>query len=105
MQQAYAQANDIVMAATEQAQQILDNATNDANDIRIGAMQYTSDLMAQAESIIGHTLDSYTTKYDGLVNSLRECYDIVRANRAELEVPDMSARGMEAEFGVELIDE
>ena len=43
MQQAYAQANDIVTAATEQAQEILDNATNDANDIRIGAMQYTDD--------------------------------------------------------------
>lgn len=99
MQQAYAQANEIVMAATEQAQQILDNATSDANDIRIGAMQYTDDLMAQAESIIGHTLDSYTTKYDGLVNSLQECYDIVRSNRAELEVPDKSDRGMEAEFG------
>ena len=72
---------------------------------RIGAMQYTNDLMAQAESIIGHTLDSYTTKYDGLVNSLRECYDIVRANRAELEIPDKSARGMEAEFGIDLIEE
>lgn len=105
MQQAYAQANDIVMAATEQAQEILDNATSDANDIRIGAMQYTSDLMANAESIIGHTLDSYTSKYDGLVNSLRECYDIVRANRAELEVPDMSERGLEAEFGDDLIEE
>ena len=105
MQRAYAQANDIVLAATEQAQQILDNATNDANDIRIGAMQYTNDLMATAEGIIGHTLDSYTTKYDGLVSSLQECYEIVRANRAELEVPDMSDRGMEAEFGVELIDE
>ena len=66
MQQAYAQANEIVTAATEQAQQILDNATNDANDIRIGAMQYTDDLLSNAESIIGHTLDSYTTKYDGL---------------------------------------
>ncbi len=105
MQQAYAQANEIVMAATEQAQQILDNATNDANDIRISAIQYTSDLLAQAESIIGHTLDSYTTKYDGLVNSLRECYDIVRANLAELEVPDKSVRGMEAEFGIDLIEE
>ena len=105
MQRAYAQANDIVLAATEQAQQILDNATNDANDIRISAMQYTNDLMATAEGIIGHTLDSYTTKYDGLVSSLQECYEIVRANRAELEIPDKSARGMEAEFGVELIDE
>ena len=105
MQRAYAQANDIVLAATEQAQQILDNATNDANDIRIGAMQYTNDLMATAEGIIGHTLDSYTSKYEGLVGSLRECYDIVRANRAELVIPDKSARGMEAEFGIDLIDE
>lgn len=84
MQQAYSQANEIVTAATEQAQEILDHATRDANDIRIGAMQYTDDLLANAESIIGHTLDSYTTKYDGLVNSLQECYDMVRNNRSEL---------------------
>lgn len=101
MQQAYAQANEIVMAATEQAQQIMDNATNDANDIRIGAMQYADDLMAQAEGIIGHTLDSYTTKYDGLVNSLQECYNMVRTNRAELEIPTKSSRGLQSEFGME----
>ena len=100
MQQAYAQANAVVTAATEQAQQILDNATSDANDIRIGAMQYTNDLLANAENIIGHTLDSYTTKYDGLVNSLQECYDMVRNNRAELDVPEQSSRGLEAEYGV-----
>ena len=29
----------------------------------------------------------------------KECYDIVRTNRTELEVPDKSDRGMEAEFG------
>ena len=101
MQQAYAQANEIVTAATAQAQQILDNATNDANDIRIGAVQYTDDLLANAESIIGHTLNSYTSKYDSLVTSLQECYDVVRNNRAELEVPDKSSRGLEAEFGGE----
>lgn len=105
MQQAYAQANEVVMIATKQAQEILDNATNDANDIRIGAMQYTDDIMSNVENIIGHTLDSYTTKYDGLVNSLRECYDIVKTNRAELEVPDKSDRGMEAEFGSDSMDE
>ena len=98
MQQAYAQANQIVTAATEQAQQILDNATSDANDIRIGAMQYTDDLMANAENIIGHTLDTYTAKYDGLLNSLQECYDMVRNNRSELEIPEQSPRGMEAEY-------
>ena len=88
MQQAYAQANDIVTAATEQAQQILDNATNDANDIRLGAVQYTDELLAGVESIVGHTMDSYTSKFDGLVNSLKECYDVVRANRAELVQPE-----------------
>ncbi len=104
MQQAYAQANEIVTAATEQAQEILDNATNDANDIRIGAMQYADDLMANAESIIGHTLDSYTTKYDGLVNSLQECYDMVRNNRAELEIPEQTPQSLAAEYGNETQD-
>lgn len=99
MQQAYAQANEIVTAATEQAQQILDNAANDANDIRIGAIQYTDDLLANAESIIGHTLDSYTAKYDGLVNSLQECYDMVHNNRAELEVPEQSQRSLDTGYG------
>ena len=88
MQQAYAQANEIVTQATAQAQEIIDNATRDANEIRIGAIQYTDDLLANAESIIGHTLDSYTTKYDGLINSLQECYDTVRSNRAELDIPE-----------------
>ena len=83
----------------EQAQQILDNATSDANDIRIGAIQYTNDLLANAENIIGHTLDSYTTKYDGLVSSLQECYETVHRNREELEIPERSSNGLESEFG------
>ena len=63
-------------------------------------MQYTDDLLSNAESIIGHTLDSYTTKYDGLVNSLQECYDMVRNNRSELDIPEQSQRGLEAEYGI-----
>ncbi len=105
MQQAYAQANAVVTAATEQAQQILDNATKDANDIRIGAMQYADDLMANAESIIGHTLDSYTTKYDGLVNSLQECYDMVRNNRAEIEIPEQPSRLNNSDYNIDQDDE
>lgn len=90
MQRAYVQANEIVTAATEQAQEIVDKATMDANTIRVGAIQYTDDLLANAENIIGHTLESYATKYDGLIHSLQECYDTVRANRQELEMPDDS---------------
>ena len=103
IEEAHAQTSELVSEheIMHQAQQILDNATNDANDIRIGAVQYTDDLLANAESIIGHTLNSYTSKYDSLVTSLQECYDVVRNNRAELEVPDKSSRGLEAEFGGE----
>lgn len=98
MREAYAQANEVVTAATEQAQQILDNATRDANEIRIGAMQYTDDLLSNVENIIGHTLDSYTTKYDGLVNSLQECFDMVHTNRTDLEIPEPSTEVVEPVF-------
>ena len=52
MQQAYAQANEIVTQATAQAQEIIDNATSDANAIRIGAIQYTDDLMAKCQKVL-----------------------------------------------------
>lgn len=103
MQQAYAQANEIVTQATAQAQEILDNATEDANAIRIGAIQYTDDLLANAESIIGHTLDSYTTKYDGLINSLEECFNTVRTNRAELSVTEEGSADYPSQEGSEEI--
>ena len=87
MQQAYSQANEIVTQATAQAQEIVDSATQDANAIRIGAIQYADDLLANAENIIGSTLDSYAQKYDGLMSSLQECYNVVHVNRQELHMP------------------
>ena len=89
----------------QQAQEILDNATSDANEIRIGAMRYADNLMANAEGIIGHTLDSYTTKYDSLVNSLQECYDMVRNNRAELDIPDQPVAAQNEDQGYEQEEE
>jgi len=89
----------LVYGITEETkQQILDNATNDANQIRIGAIHYTDDLLSQAESAIGRTLDTYTSKYDSLVNSLQECYDMVRNNRAELDVPPETEQSVQSEY-------
>ena len=84
LEEAHVQTNELV----SEHEIMLDNATNDANDIRLGAVQYTDELLAGVESIVGHTMDSYTSKFDGLVNSLKECYDVVRANRAELVQPE-----------------
>lgn len=84
MQQAYAQANEVVMIATKQAQEILDNATNDANNIRMGAMQYTDDILRSLENTISHSIDTAKARNDAYVNSLQGFLDIVTTNRAEL---------------------
>ncbi|MEH2942403.1 ATPase [Lachnospiraceae bacterium KK002] len=100
MQQAYAQANEVVLIATNQAQEILDNATNDANNIRMGAIQYTDDILKGLESIIGHAMDTTKARTDNLLNSLQECYSVVNANRIELSPaggdPDSGANESEA---------
>ena len=84
MQQAYAQANEVVMIATKQAQEILDNATNDANNIRMGAMQYTDDILKNLESTISHAMDSSKARSDAYMSTLQGFLDVVTTNRAEL---------------------
>ena len=90
MQQAYAQANEVVMIATKQAQEILDNATNDANNIREGAITYTDDLLRSTEDIITHSLTVAEDRYQGFQNSLQDCLNVVKANRAELVPQDFT---------------
>jgi len=84
MQQAYAQANEVVSIATNQAQEILDKATEDANAIRTASIEYTDNLLSNLENITVHAIDTSKAKYDSLLSSLQECYDIVKANRGEL---------------------
>ena len=84
MQQAYAQANEVVMIATKQAQDILDNATNDANNIRMGAMQYTDDILKNLENTISRSMEAAKVRHDSYISSLQEFYDVVSSNRAEL---------------------
>lgn len=94
MQQAYTQANEIVMLATNQAQEILDKATMDANDIRTGAISYTDDMLSNLQEIISHSMESAQSKFEGLMSSLQNSYEIVNQNRIELnptqeeEVPE-----------------
>lgn len=84
MKQAYAQANAVVEAATAQAQEILNSAAADANEIRMGAMQYTDSMLANMQSIIQNTMESYNSRYASLINSLNGYYEMISENRAEL---------------------
>ena len=84
MKQAYEQANAVVEAATAQAQEILNSATADANEIRMGAMQYTDSMLANMQSIIQNTMESYNSRYASLINSLNGYYEMISENRQEL---------------------
>ena len=98
MKQAYAQANAVVEAATAQAQEILNSAAADANEIRMGAMQYTDSMLANMQSIIQNTMESYNTRYASLLNSLNGYYEMISENRQELAP---SIYGEEAVAGFE----
>jgi len=88
MQQAYAQANEVVTQATAQAEEIKNEAIAWSNALKINALQCADERLAEAEAIISHTLDSYASKYDGLINNLTECFEKVRYNRSQIEIPE-----------------
>lgn len=84
MQQAYGQANDTINKSNQQAQSILDSATQDANNIRLSAINYTDEMLANLEEVMGNALQDTAAKHEAMMGSLQAAYDTVRANRAEL---------------------
>lgn len=84
MQRAYAQANQLIETASTQAQELLDRATEDANGIRMGAIQYTDDMLANLQLIIQHSLETNEIKYKTLIAALNKDLEIVINNRNEL---------------------
>ena len=91
MQQAYQQAGEIVDQANAQAQQIINDAVADSGNIREGAIRYTDDMLKDLQSIIHHTMEQISEKYNALMDSLQSTYDIVTGNRNELQVPQAEA--------------
>ena len=83
-QQAYAQANATINRANQQAQGILDSATSDANSIRLSAINYTDDMLANLSQLMGGTLEDVGAKYKAFIDSLQGAYNTVNQNRSEL---------------------
>ena len=84
MQQAYAQANDTISKANKQAQEILDSAQEDANNIRLNAIAYTDDMLANLQTIMTNTLGDAGERYKAFMSSLQDAYEVVSQNRGEL---------------------
>ena len=93
-----AQANDTINAANKQAQEILDSATLDANSIRLSAITYTDDMMANIGSVLAQTLEDAGGKYKGFIDSLQSCLDVVNHNRQELAPQTAQAAAMTGSY-------
>lgn len=96
MQQAYEQANQVIEMATSQAQEILNNATRDANEIRLGAIQYTDDMLANLQDMVQKLVESSNSRYEAMMNNFQDFYNVITSNRAEL-VPQTGDEGEAAE--------
>ena len=99
MQSAYAQANETVNNANQQAQEILDAATNDANSIRLGAIGYTDDMLANLSNIMTTALNDAGEKYNSFVESLTSCYNtVVQKSKAKRNKPSGPAKAAQQSF-------
>ena len=63
--------------------------------------EYTDNLLGNLENIVTHAIDTNKAKYDGLMSSLQNCYDIVKANRNELTPSEEEATDPEADTASE----
>ncbi len=84
MQQAYIQANEVIQNATNEAQAILDQATMEANEVKLGAMQYTDEILANVQNLLTYSSEQFQSKFDTFMSSVNKSLDIVVANREEL---------------------
>lgn len=85
MQQAYTKANALIEDTNSQAQDIIDRATEDANTIRVSAVNYTTDLMSSLEQVLGDAKESFEDRFRGLQSSIENYHDVVKHNLAELK--------------------
>lgn len=97
MQQSYARANEIVELATKQAQEILDGAITEANAMKDAAVQYTDDMLANVQNILGHSIEVAENRYQNLIIDLQRCNEIVVNNRAELNQTPGEGTGSDEE--------
>ena len=74
----------MIEMATSQAQEILNNATRDANEIRLGAIQYTDDMLANMQTMLQDVVEKSNSYYSAMMDNFQQFYNTITSNRAEL---------------------
>lgn len=98
MQQAHARAQDVEMMARQKAQELVDAAAEEANAMRMAAVQYTDELLANIENLLAHSIQTTRGQYDNMLTSLNQYRDVVLNNRRELRGDEEEAEEEEYEY-------
>ena len=89
--------------AAGQAQEILDKATMEANELRMQAAKYTEDRLAELESIVASAIQSSSANYDRLIGSLGQYRDLIQSNLRALRPSDEDLDGQVDGSGIDVI--
>ena len=71
--------------AEVQAQNILNQALGESDQVRTSALYYTSDLLGEAGRNIESSLKEIESKSTMLVNVLKKDIEVIKSNRTELK--------------------
>lgn len=84
-QKAYEKSEQLIDTARQDAQDIVDSATSDANAIRVGAIQYTDDLLSKVQEIVENAAREQEMNNSALMTNYQDILTTVRDNRGELD--------------------
>lgn len=78
-------ASEIIKDAKQKAADLLDKAEEEAEGIQLGAMKYTSAVLAGLENMFQSLFDNQKEQLDATVDSLGKNLSTLKANRAEID--------------------
>lgn len=96
MHEAYRQANELIATAQANANEILNKAQYEANSIKLGAIQYTDEMLKNLSVLINNTVEDSGKKYEEFVGAMKVAFDSINENRQELAPVAKEADAMEA---------
>ena len=84
MQKALEQSNLLLEQTNAQAQDLIDRATEDSNNIRMSAISYTDELLSNLSAIMTNTLEEAATTFNEFSAVLSDYRDVVNENKQQL---------------------
>lgn len=76
---------DMVAETQEYVQSLLDQARDEAKQMRSGALYYTTDTLSDIENYIKRTLEENSVAFQNLSAALNQSLDVISANRLEID--------------------